>query len=262
MGFLGSKAKITPNLDGLARQSLIFERAYSQAPLTVVSHATILTGIYPQTHRASEFGARLAFALPFVPDLLRAGGYRTAAFVGSIALDPKSGLAPGFDRGFSVYDAGFQLPEHGPGRNASIDRSAAQVAARAAAWLARNPEGPFFLWVHLNDPEAASGSAYNAAVSGPYNLSSRLYIRSGADPSGYGPFTAGAVGGFYIDNVSYQTWNSTDPGTILSSYSTGFGDPSGVGDLSSAPEPGSISLLGIGLGILMYCRRASAARSL
>ena len=44
-------------------------------------------------------------------------------------------------------------------------RSAAQVAARAAAWLARNPEGPFFLWVHLNDPEAAPGASYNAAVA-------------------------------------------------------------------------------------------------
>ena len=165
MGFLGSKARLTPNLDGLARQSMVFEHAYSQAPLTVVSHATILTGTYPQTHRVSEFGARLAAALPFVPDLLRKEGYRTAAFVGSIALDPKNGLAPGFDRGFSVYDAGFQQPEHGPGRNALVERSAAQVAARAAAWLARNPEGPFFLWVHLNDPEAASGASYNAAVA-------------------------------------------------------------------------------------------------
>ena len=165
MGFLGSKARLTPNLDGLARQSMVFEHAYSQAPLTVVSHATILTGTYPQTHRVSEFGARLAAALPFVPDLLRKGGYRTAAFVGSIALDPKNGLAPGFDRGFSVYDAGFQQPEHGPGRNALVERSATQVTARAAAWLARNPEGPFFLWVHLNDPEAASGASYNAAVA-------------------------------------------------------------------------------------------------
>ena len=70
MGFLGSKAKLTPNLDGLARQSMVFEQAYSQAPLTVVSHVTILTGTYPQTHRASEFGARLAAALPFVPGLV------------------------------------------------------------------------------------------------------------------------------------------------------------------------------------------------
>ena len=174
MGFLGSKARLTPNLDGLARQSMVFEHAYSQAPLTVVSHATILTGTYPQTHRVSEFGARLAAALPFVPDLLRKGGYRTAAFVGSIALDPKNGLAPGFDRGFSVYDAGFQQPEHGPGRNALVERSATHVTARAAAWLARNPEGPFFLWVHLNDPEAASGASYNAAVASADAAAGRL----------------------------------------------------------------------------------------
>ena len=60
---------------------MIFEHAYSQAPPTVVSHATILTGTYPQTHRVSEFGSRLASALPFVPDLLRAAG---------IALPPLS----------------------------------------------------------------------------------------------------------------------------------------------------------------------------
>ena len=44
MGFLGSKRGITPNLDTLARQGIVFERAYSQAPLTPVSHATIFTG--------------------------------------------------------------------------------------------------------------------------------------------------------------------------------------------------------------------------
>jgi hypothetical protein len=101
--------------------------------------------------------------LPFVPDLLRAGGDRTAAFVGSIALDPKNGFAPGFDRGFAVYDAGFHQPEKA--QSGSVGRTAAQVVARASAWLARNPKGPFFLWVHLNDPAAASASSYNAAVS-------------------------------------------------------------------------------------------------
>jgi arylsulfatase A-like enzyme/Flp pilus assembly protein TadD len=162
MGFLGAKAKLTPNLDGLAGQSMVFEQAFSQAPLTVVSHATLLTGTYPQTHHASEFGARLAATLPFLPDLLRASGYRTAAFVGSIALDPRNGSAPGFDRGFTLYDAGFQPT---PGKNSSRNRSAAQVAARASAWLARNSKGPFFLWIHLNDPQAASETSYNAAVT-------------------------------------------------------------------------------------------------
>jgi choline-sulfatase len=165
MGFLGSKAKLTPNLDGVARQSMVFEQANSQAPLTVVSHATILSGTYPQTHRVSEFGARLGPALPFVPDLLRARGYRTAAFVGSIALDPKNGLAPGFDRGFDLYHAGFKPSQGGNDKSALDFERATQVIARANVWLARNSSGPFFLWVHLDDPEVAHEASYNAAIT-------------------------------------------------------------------------------------------------
>ncbi|MGH9504507.1 MAG: sulfatase-like hydrolase/transferase [Terriglobales bacterium] len=165
MDFLGSKTRLTTSLDGVARQSIVFEQAYSQSPLTVVSHATLLSGTYPQTHRVSEFGTRLAPTLPFLPDLLQHSGYRTAAFVGTIALDPKNGLAPGFDRGFTAYDAGFRPWESGPGRNSSTARPAAQVVARASAWLARNPQRPIFLWVQLNDPQAASGASYNAAVA-------------------------------------------------------------------------------------------------
>ncbi len=165
MGFLGSKLKITPSLDELSRQGMIFERAYSQSPQTVVSHATLLTGTYSQTHQVSEFGARLAATLPFLPDLLQARGYHTAAFVGSFALDPKNGLAPGFDRGFGSYDAGFFPPETGPLRAGSINRPAVQVVAHAGAWLAHNSKAPFFLWMHLNDPQAASSASYNAAVN-------------------------------------------------------------------------------------------------
>src|SRR6266852_680633 len=47
MGFLGSKRGVTPNLDALASQSVVFTRAYSHVPLTAPSHATILTGTYP-----------------------------------------------------------------------------------------------------------------------------------------------------------------------------------------------------------------------
>jgi arylsulfatase A-like enzyme/Flp pilus assembly protein TadD len=171
MGFLDSKARLTPNLDGLARQSLIFEQAYSQAPLTVVSHATILSGTYPQTHHVTEFGARLAPSLPWVADLLQAGGYRTAAFVGSIALDPKNGLAPGFDRGFASYDAGFQP---GLGTSPAVDRPAADVVARANAWLAHKSTQPIFLWVQLNDPQAASTTSYDASVAAADTVAGRL----------------------------------------------------------------------------------------
>src|ERR1019366_9846474 len=95
MGFLGSKRALTPNLDALARQSAVFTHAYSQAPLTPTSHATILTGTYPQYHQVLTFPIPLGKDIPYLPAILKAQGYSTAAFVGSLALDPTWGV-PGF----------------------------------------------------------------------------------------------------------------------------------------------------------------------
>ena len=115
MGFLGAKGALTPNLDRLAGESIVFEHAYAQAPGSVVSHATILSGAYPQSTGMSDIGGTLSSSLPYLPELLKTQGYRTAAFVGSIDLDPWNGLAQGFDRGFQTYDAGFRPAIPGDG---------------------------------------------------------------------------------------------------------------------------------------------------
>jgi arylsulfatase A-like enzyme/Flp pilus assembly protein TadD len=151
MGFLGSKRGLTPNLDAMARQGVVFTRAYSHVPLTTASHATILTGTYPQFNRVNDFGVPLSTRLPYLPDLLHAHGYHTGAFVGSLILDPLDGTAPGFDRGFEVYDAGFHLRRHGMDRYRSVERRAGEVVNHALAWLSQLQNGPFFLWVHLYD---------------------------------------------------------------------------------------------------------------
>jgi choline-sulfatase len=152
MGFLGSKRGLTPNLDALARQSVVFSNAYSQVPLTTPSHATILTGTYPQFSHLQDMGTPLAPDLPYLPDILRQHGYHTAAFVGSQILDPKSVAAPGFDRGFEFYDAGFHSRGPGEDRYRSVERRGAVVVAHAIAWLNASRRDPLFLWVHLYDP--------------------------------------------------------------------------------------------------------------
>jgi len=151
MGFLGSKRGLTPSLDGLARQAVVFTSAYSHVPLTTASHTTILTGTYPEFNHVTDFGISLSERLPYLPDILRQRGYHTAAFVGSLILDPHDGTAPGFDRGFDVYDAGFHLRRHGMDRYQSVERRAVVVVNRALGWLSQNHQGPLFLWVHLYD---------------------------------------------------------------------------------------------------------------
>ena len=155
MGFLGNKLGLTPNLDAVARQGVVFEKAFSQAPLTPVSHATIFTGTYPQFHTVTDFGHPLPSLLPSVPEILQKSGYRTAAFIGSLILDPKAQMAPGFDRGFDFFDAGFH-PKQGPNesRYETVERRGGDVIAHTIAWLNKKTQAPFFIWVHLYDPHA------------------------------------------------------------------------------------------------------------
>ncbi len=151
MGFMGSRRGLTPNLDVLARQSVVFTHAYSQAPFTAPSHATILTGTYPQFHQVEDFPVPLAKDLPYAPALLKAGGYQTAAFVGSIVLDPAQGLGIGLDRGFNTYDAGFHMSVPGEDHYSSTGRRGSVVVEHALAWLNTHQKSPFFIWVHLYD---------------------------------------------------------------------------------------------------------------
>lgn len=154
MGFLGSTRGLTPHLDTLAQESVVFTHAYAQAPVTTASHATILTGTYPQFHKVNDAGVPLAADVPFAPAIFRVRGYQTAAFVGAVILDPKAGGAPGFDRGFDTYDAGFRDRGPGQSRYATLERRGGDVVAHALAWLGKHNQHPFFLWVHLYDPHA------------------------------------------------------------------------------------------------------------
>jgi choline-sulfatase len=151
MGFLGSKRGLTPNLDALARQAVVFTHAYSQVPLTTASHATILTGTFPQFHQVNDFGVALAEDLPYAPYIFRGNGYHTAAFIGSLVLDPGTRSAPGFERGFDTYDAGFHQRHVGEDRYQSVERRGGEVIGRTLEWLTTHREGPFFIWVHLYD---------------------------------------------------------------------------------------------------------------
>src|SRR5512145_315813 len=91
----------TPNLNRLAQRGVLFENAVAQAPLTSPSHASMMTGQYPTTHKVRDTGGFvLAPSDHTLAAILQRQGWETAAFVGSSVLKRRFG----FSHGFGVYD--------------------------------------------------------------------------------------------------------------------------------------------------------------
>lgn len=145
-------ARATPNLVRLAEGATVFDAARAAVPLTLPSHATILTGLLPQHHGVRENGLdRLAPDHPTLAAAFKAAGYRTGAFVGAFVLDRRFGLSRGFDE----YDDRIARDPNAADR-LEAERPANTVVDAALAWLSQHPAPsiPFFAWIHLYDPHA------------------------------------------------------------------------------------------------------------
>ncbi len=149
LGASGSGRVATPNLDRLALLGTRFDFSHAHAVVTLPSHASILTGLYPFQHGVREnAGFRLLPSTTTLAALLRKQGVATGAFIGSFALDSRFGLNAGFDvyderYGKSSVNSGFVMPE----------RRADAVVRAATQWIGQQ-KGKWFAWVHLFDPHA------------------------------------------------------------------------------------------------------------
>lgn len=142
----------TPHLDSLAARGVRFTHATAQVPLTLPSHACIMTGAYPPVNGLRDMGGFvLAKTHPTIASLALSAGFSTAAFVGSRAVSKRTGMA----NGFATFDddMGGQS-EEGKLPGLFAERRAAEVTDRTLEWLKRNGQEKFFVWVHYYDPHA------------------------------------------------------------------------------------------------------------
>src|ERR1035437_70779 len=151
VGCYGAAGVLTPTLDGLARDGIVFERAIAQVPLTFPSHASIMTGLYPFQNGAQDFTSPpLDPHFRTIAQALREHGYSTGAVVSSFALDHSWGLA----RGFDFYDDAFSPESYKKRELGLVERKAEESVTHALRWLRATPTRPFFLWLHLYDPHS------------------------------------------------------------------------------------------------------------
>ncbi|MGB4705411.1 MAG: sulfatase-like hydrolase/transferase [Candidatus Saccharicenans sp.] len=147
LGCYGYEKALTPNLDHLASTGFKFKNAYCQVPLTLPSHASILTGLNPYRHGVHNNGNYfLRPEFNTLAEILKENGLRTAAFVSSFTLDSRFGL----DQGFDHYDDSFEPGE--PFKSINAERPADRVFEAFARWYQNNYRDRFFVWVHFFDP--------------------------------------------------------------------------------------------------------------
>jgi arylsulfatase A-like enzyme len=134
----GNPRPTSPRLDAFAAAGTRFEWAFAQAPYTLPSQVSILTGLYPQSHGVLRETDRMSAEANTLAERFRAAGWRTGAFV-----DGGYVSAPfGFDQGFETF------VDHDRG---GLARSEAAISA----WLgerAAEPDARLFLFVHTYDP--------------------------------------------------------------------------------------------------------------
>ncbi|MCE5246944.1 sulfatase-like hydrolase/transferase, partial [bacterium] len=145
LGCYGRARAGTPWLDRLAADGVRCERAYSQVPMTLPSHVSILTGLYPTHHGVHTNGERtMNVTTPTLADLLGAQGFYTAAAIGGYPVAGQVATR----RGFAAYDDEL-ADAHNP---RGTERIAASVVDAALRLVDQRAGKRLFLWVHIYDP--------------------------------------------------------------------------------------------------------------
>lgn len=163
----GYRGVATPALDAFRRDSVLFERAWSHSPLTLPSHATMLTGLLPAQHGVRDnTGFRLPPSVRTLPAILKQNGYATGAAISAFVLRSATGVNAGFD----WYDDNVER-ERGEKSLGAVQRAGGETVAAAQGWVAGHAAQPFFFFLHLYEPHAPYDppEPYRSRYTSPYD---------------------------------------------------------------------------------------------
>ncbi|MBK8899832.1 MAG: sulfatase [Anaerolineaceae bacterium] len=169
LGCYGYGRNITPHLDQLAAAGVVFENCFTSTTWTRPVAASILTGAYPTVHQATTRDNMFSVALKRLPEMLKAGGFETAAFntMGNIAGEV--GFSRGFDRYYDLFrEPGLVAKRHrlNAAREGLLHTAETEIALPLAEdindyllpWLAeRKAQNTFsFVWsIETHEPYGA-----------------------------------------------------------------------------------------------------------
>ena len=161
LGCYGYDRPTSPRIDAIAREGILYERAWSAAPWTLPSHASLLSSLHAVEHGVFDASVRLPEEAETIAEVLFNAGYDTAAFTEAGYVRPELGLAQGFRR--------FRCAL------AEVD----ETLDGAADWIEAR-ERPYFAFVHTYkvhtpyDPEGAARELLVRPYDGPLPENARV----------------------------------------------------------------------------------------
>jgi tetratricopeptide (TPR) repeat protein len=164
LALYGYRQGSTPALDRLGAESIVFDDAYSHTPLTLPSHASLLTGLLPTRHGVRD---NIGYTLAETGTLARRfqqGGYATGAAVSAFVLRRQTGIAQGFD----FFDDAIPVAGTGESLSAS-QRDGAQAVEALASWIDRQSSPRLFAFLHLYEPHTPYAPPAPYRTANPYD---------------------------------------------------------------------------------------------
>jgi arylsulfatase A-like enzyme len=170
LSLYGYKRQTTPQLDQLSQKGVVFERAFSTAPWTLVSHSSIFTGHYPH-ELSSDWTIPLDSTFPTLAEFLSARGYITAGFIANtLYCSTQWGLSRGFAH-YEDYPTSLgEIARNAKLTNFLVDnntsrhtfhyynllgrKTAEELNSNFLGWLSKNQERPFFAFLNYFDAHA------------------------------------------------------------------------------------------------------------
>jgi len=145
LGCYGYPRKVSPFIDSLARNGVLFKNAFSAASHTVPAHVSIFTSLFPAQHKAvANWVGSFDDSIRTIAQLFADDGFETAAF-------PSVGFLDVLSRGFDTFNTSRYKPKQAPGEWSY--RHANFTIDSVLDWISqKSPSDRFLLWIHLFDP--------------------------------------------------------------------------------------------------------------
>ncbi|HYR28152.1 MAG TPA: sulfatase-like hydrolase/transferase [Thermoanaerobaculia bacterium] len=197
----------TPHLDAIRKDGILYEHAYSHAPLTLPSHSSLLTGLLPSEHGMRDnIGFQLRADVPTITEALKAKGYATGAAISAFVLRREAGLG----RGFDLYDDAVEALPDKARLISNIQRDGTATAIVAREWIAKQSKPVFFL-LHLYEP--------HTPYTPPEPYASRYADKYDGEIA-----HADAIAGDFIQSLKERGLYDKSLIVVLSDHGEGLGD--------------------------------------